>query len=258
MTQGVQAHEASNLRRFQMNVISRIVALVAFSLAAASAQADIIRNSTGYPDSPEWVNGGRVMYSYQNGDTYIVTGFRGLSLSQVTSIDDIAGVMAVSNPSFNWSTNILSIRINIFSSEVAFAANPLLGDVYTTTGVSISNIVGTAPPAWGGVNNGGWTNRWVDLGFTPFVLQPGTYITSVLFSITSGFLSWTETLHDFGLQGDITANGLNQGVFTEYVGANGYTTGDAAVRITGTPVPSPSSGALLLTAFLTSLRRRRG
>ena len=239
-----------------MKTLSLIVALMAFTFAAASAQATIIRDSTGYADHPEWVNGGKWMYSYQNGANYQVTGFRGLSLTQATSIEDIQGVMAASNPNFNWATGITNIRINIFSSEAAFAANPLLGDVFTQTGATIGNLSGTTPPAWGGTNLGGWANRWVDLDFSPFTLQAGNYIASVLFTVNSGFLSWTETKHDFDLQGDVTALMGTPGYF-EYPNVNGYTTGDAAVRITGSIVPSPGSAAVLLCGATAGLRRRR-
>ena len=235
-----------------------VVALAAFTLfGSSSASADIIRDSTGYPANPSYTNGGRVMNSYISGNNFVATGFRGLNLTQATSIDEISGVMAASNTSFNWSTNIQAIRINIFSSSQAFGANPLLGDVYTTTGVSIENIVGTTPPAWGGVNNFGQTNRWVGLGFLPFTLQPGNYITSVVFTINLGFISWTETLSDFGLRGDIGAAGGGGGQFFEYSGAANYTTGDAAVRISGTVVPEPGSLALLLGSGITASRRRR-
>jgi hypothetical protein len=252
-----EAHEVSNLRRFQMNVISRIVALVAFLLAAASTHADIIRDSTGYPANPEWVNGGRVMGSYINGLNYGVTGLRGLNLSQDSQVYNICGVMTASNSNFNWRTNIQSIRINIFSSASSFAANPLLGDVYTQTGASIENLAGTAPPAWGGVNWNGFTNRYVDLGFTPFILPAGNYIVSVLFSINSGFLLWTEVLHDFGLPGDIVAFNTLPGQFFEYTGSPVYTTGDAAVMFEARPVPEPGSLLLLGCAALGIARRRR-
>jgi hypothetical protein len=243
-----------------MKTAFAFVALVAFSLAAASAHADIIRNSTGYPADPEWVNGGRVMNSYINGVNYAVTGLRGLNLSQDSQVYNICGVMAASDPNFSWVIGIYGlsfIRINIFSSEAAFAAHPLLGDVYSTTNVTIENLAGTAPPAWGGANWNGFTNRYVDLGFTPFILPAGNYITSVLFGSNSGSLMWTETLHDFGLPGDIVAFGNLHGQFFEYTGNPVYTTGDAAVMFEASPVPEPGSLLLLGCAALGIARRRR-
>jgi hypothetical protein len=239
-----------------MNVISRIVALVAFLLAAASAQADIIRDSTGYPANPEWVNGGHVMYSYINGGNYQVTGLVGLNLTQATSIDDLRGVMS-GGSGFNWATSIVSIRINIHSSLAALAATPLVGNVYSATNVSIENLSGGVPSLMvGNANSFGWSNYWVDLGFTHFVLPAGNYIMSTVFHINSGFVGWTETLHDFGMPSDALAVFTLPGQVFDYRGLNGYTTGNAAVQITTHSVPEPGSLILLLGAALLGRRRR--
>jgi len=210
-------------------------------LAARTYETVTVRDTAGYPDEPQWVNGGYLMsvrYNTGQGNAYNSTGIR-ITVKEPTMIDRIAGVMGSGGTNV-FTSPTTKIHLNIFSNEELFGAHSPspsspydVGDVYCDKEVSFILTDGLPPPLWGGQNAVGMNNRWVEFGFKPFLLQPGYYILSIQV-YSGGLISWTETLNTFGIPSDI---GTASSIHPEWVAyldfSSDYTTGNPAVLIQG-------------------------
>jgi len=234
-----------------------LVALGLVMFAAPKAHADVVTIHDTLGDNPVWVDGGQPMsvrYNMAPGGGWIASGIR-FTIAEPTIIHTINGVMANSGSSA-WTS---PLHINVHSSEAQFGASALLGDVYHDNQAFIANLSGGSPPAWGGTDSSGKVNHLVELGFEPFVLEPGDYVISVQAYLTGALLSWTETLNPLGIPSDIATTSEMFPDWVERSSLSVYTTGNAAVLIQGTVVPTP--GPALCLAFAAAgvgSRRKRG
>jgi len=232
---------------------------VIFGVPQAHAEIVTVHDTLGLPDpDPIWVEGGQPMsirFNEGPGGDWIASGIR-ITIDQPTEIHTINGVMATFGSAV-WTS--ADLHINVHSSDDQFGASALLGDVYhANQDVFFANLEGGEPPAWGGLNSSGNPNRWVELGFEPFVLEPGDYVLSVQAYVVGSSIAWTETLNDFGLLSDIVTTSDLSPAWFERTSNPLYTTGNAAVAIKGTVIPTPGVlPCLMAGGFLLGKRRRR-
>jgi len=207
-------------------------------LAAQTYETATVRDTTGYPHDPQWVNGGDVMsvrYNTAPGNNYNSAGIR-ITVTQPIMIDRIAGVMGSGGTNV-FTSPTTTIHLNIFSNEDLFGEHipspHNVGDVYSDTDVYFILTDGLPPPLWGGQNALGVNNRWVEFGFEPFLLQPGSYILAIqVFS--GGLIAWTETLNPLGIPSDIATGSSFYPDWIEFLDlSSSYTTGNPAVLIQG-------------------------
>jgi len=202
-------------------------------LAAQTYETITVRDTVGWPDpNPIWVNGGGPMSIRFNmsTSTWLAAGIR-ITIEEPATIHTISGVMANSGSSA-WTS---PLHINVHSSPDQFGTSALEGDVHHDTQAFFANLSNGSPPAWGGADASGKMNHWVDLGFEPFVLEPGDYVISVQAYLVGAFLSWTETLNSFGIQSDIFTSHSMQPDWVEFTRL-GSVYGNPAVFIQGTPI----------------------
>jgi len=233
------------------------LAFVIFGVPQAHAEIVTVHDTLGLPDpDPIWVDGGKPMsirFNEAPGGGYTAAGVP-ITVLQPTMIHTINGVMANSGSSA-WTS---PLHINVHSSKDQFGASALMGDVYHDDEAFFANLSGGSPPAWGGNDASGKINHWVELGFEPFVLEPGDYVISVQAYLLGSLLSWTETLNDFGVLSDVGTSSDIAPEWGEWIDQTGYTTGNAAVVIQGTVIPTPGVlPCLMAGGFLLSNRRRR-
>lgn len=160
----------------------------------------------------------------------------GLRLS-VPAETDIMGFNVVGGQVLPfWDDPDHTITINVHSTEMAFAGDPLNGDVHSET---IDNSVNPTlavnpPPAFGGTSAVGIDFHYLELNVTPFTLAAGEYIISFVPSGNRNF-SYAETASDLGP--DIWVESTSLGSFIELNTLSGATTGSIAADVLGMPTP---------------------
>jgi len=193
-------------------------------LAAQTYETVTVHNTAGWPNvEPQWFafqKGGPMRYNMSPGNTWESIGSR-IEITQPTLINRIAGVMVSgSNPGNNYHT--IEFKINVHSGEQHFADSALLGDVYHGSGGYVANLDDSnLPPELGVVNFFGHPVHWVEIGFEPFLLEPGSYVLNVQGYVWGIPLAWVQTGLDFDTPADVYTDLSMIGVWFEY-GKDGF------------------------------------
>jgi len=193
---------------------------------ADNVVADTLRFASGYPSTTEVDDrpyiGGLVRTDFST--TWEITAVN-LSLSERTRIDFVSGVGGFdgiglpSSSGHGW--------LSIYSSESAFGADNLDGDIYSEAIVIDSEI------AFSQASFPGFANyHLVMRPGQDAVLPPGDYLVAVSMRLLSDNWNWVVSTLDLG--NDIVVDSSSTGTF----GLDDFTdTGTIALDIFGTPIP---------------------
>jgi hypothetical protein len=149
--------------------------LVAASVASAAlhAGAGLLRFATGYPSQAATAGNPGLVSGWQSPPvlTYAITAFE-LTVTQQTRIDQFACVGNTPTPQLH------PFRVIVHSSLAAFAANPLNGNIYSSTAWNINS----QQPFGAGAGALGMAWNYYTLVNPPgadIVLNPGTYAITI-------------------------------------------------------------------------------
>jgi len=188
-------------------------------LAAQTYETVTVHNTTGWPNvDPQWFafqKGGTIRYNLGIGGGWGATAPR-IEITQPTVINRIAGAMAAGlNPGNNFANT--EFKIHVHSDEQHFADQAQSGDVFNRSGGYVANLdENNLPPNLGVVANPPHPVHWVEIGFEPFLLQPGSYVFNVQGYVYSHAIAWIQTGLIYDAPADITTNMFDQGTWWEY------------------------------------------
>jgi hypothetical protein len=210
------------MRRLLAGILTACV-LMPSPLAAQTYETVTVHNTTGWPNvEPKWFafqKSGTIRYNLSPGGTWTASAPR-IEITQPTVINRIAGAMVAGpNPGNNFANT--AFKIHVHSDEQHFADQAQSGDVFNRSGGYVANLgENNLPPALGVVNHNGFSVHWVEIGFEPFLLQPGSYVFNVQGYVYGHVIAWTQTGLNFDAPSDIATNLGNEGLWFEY--GSGY------------------------------------
>jgi hypothetical protein len=203
--------------------------LVAVSVASAAlhAGAGVLRFATGYPSQSATAGNPGLGSGWQPPPvlTYSLTAFE-LSVTQQTRIDQFA---LVGNTLF---PQLQDFRVIVHSSLAAFTANPLNGDVYSSTVWNINS----QQPFGAGAGALGMAWNYYTLVNPPgaeIILNPGTYAVTIYRDNT-----WRFADSDIDLGTDWAADSTLPGQL--FAWQNFRPSGTAAIDVYGRFVDCPA------------------
>jgi len=202
-----------------LTVIFAALAFMASPLLAQNFKTVTVHDTVGMPDiEPQWLafqKGASIRYNQSPGNTWVSSAPR-IEITEPTIIDRIAGAMvAGTNPGNNFAN--IEFKIHVHSNEQHFADHPQVGDVFNRSGGYVANLdENNLPLALGVVDHINHPVHWVEIGFEPFLLQPGSYVFHVQGYVYGHSVAWTQTGLDFDAPADIYTDKWEQGTWLEY------------------------------------------
>jgi len=175
-------------------------------LAAQTYETVTVHNTAGWPNvDPLWFDQqapATIRFNMSPGRTWNASAPR-IEITQPTIINRIAGAMTSgSNPGNNFAN--IEFKIHVHSNEQHFADHAQSGDVFNRSGGYVENLgENNLPPALGVVHALGYPVHWVEIGFEPFLLQPGSYVFNVQGYVYSLLISWVQTSQEFDAPADV-------------------------------------------------------
>jgi hypothetical protein len=188
-------------------------------LAAQTYETVTVHNTAGWPNvEPQWFafqKGATIRYNMSPGNNWSSSAPR-IEITQPTVINRIAGAMvASSNPGNNFAN--IEFKIHVHSNEQDFADHAQSGDVFNRSGGYVANLgKDNLPPALGVVDHINHPVHWVEIGFEPFLLQPGSYVFNVQGYVYGHSIAWTQTGLNFDAPADVYTDIYEQGTWLEY------------------------------------------
>jgi len=202
-----------------LTVIFAALAFMASPLLAQNFKTVTVHDTVGTADiDPQWLNFQKpatIRYNQSPGNTWTSSAPR-IEITEPTIINRIAGAMTAGlSPSNNFAN--IDFKIHVHSNEQHFADHAQAGDVFNRTGGYVANLDdNNLPLDLGVVNSLNYPVHWVEIGFEPFLLQPGSYVFNVQGYVYAHGVAWTQTSLYFDVPADIYTDIYEQGTWLEY------------------------------------------